>query len=182
MTNDDVARWLGVQLFDGATGDGPTGDGPTGDGPTGPEARLYGLTMLDDLAIVEGRSGGARFVAVAEGDPYALLAGPAHLARDRYDALAVVAACRVVDRSDGSSWRGRSGLVGDTARTTRDHSARKEFATGHDGGVRLVIVVSDEAAPGYWLRRAGELAGITPEDPSGDLPRALLAWRRVPST
>lgn len=217
MTNDDVARWLGLQLLDWPIGDGPRGarpaadgrpgHGPVADGPMSSEARLYGLTVLDDRAIVEGRSGGARFVAVAEGDPYALLAGPARLARTCHDALALVASGRIVERPVGAVGAvvdpqvhpraggtgverfgvgdgvGASHGRGDGGDECRGDGCRGEVQRDGGGlGVGLVIVMSTDAAPGYWLRRDGYPVGITPEDPSGDLPLALLAWRRVPST
>lgn len=74
-----IASWLAHQL-----------DLPDGGSP----ARLLGLTVIDREAVAAGKPGGLRFIAVAEGDPYELLAGPAVLVRDRFDALALVATGR----------------------------------------------------------------------------------------
>jgi hypothetical protein len=77
MTNSLLARWFGRQLSDWL--------------PHPEIARLYGLTVNDPELIREGRDGAARFIAIADGDPYELLAGPAQAAGESYDALALVA-------------------------------------------------------------------------------------------
>ena len=77
MTNTLLARWFGRQLADWL--------------PHPEMARLYGLTINDADLVRDGRDGAARFIAIADGDPYELLEGPARLVADNYDAIALVA-------------------------------------------------------------------------------------------
>ncbi len=77
MTHAHLARWLGRQLAEWS--------------PCPPAARLYGVTVNDPEGVADDRPGAARFIAVADGDPYELLAlaGPGTV--EQYDALGLVA-------------------------------------------------------------------------------------------
>ncbi len=120
-THASLARWFGQQLADWL--------------PHPDTARLYGLTINDDALVRQGRDGAARFIAIADGDPYELLAGPAPLVADNYDALALVAL----------GW------------VHRHHSTGKSLTT-----VVVVTVMSDQADPAYyvWNPATGERAEV----------------------
>ena len=119
MTNTLLARWFGQQLADWA--------------PHPDIARLYGLTINDLELIRDGRDGGARFITIGDGDPYDLLAGPARLAADRYDAIALVAI----------GWVHRQTTTG------------KQLTT-----VVVVTVMSDDAEPAFYVWDAATGEGL----------------------
>ncbi len=140
MTNAHLARWLGRQLADPMPQLNP--------------ARLFGLVVNDPAMLGSSTAGGGaagavRFIAIADGDPYVLLAGPAAIAAGRYDALALVA-------------------IGSVSSRHIDHLGRS-----HPRTVAIVVALSLGAEPGYyvWDVDSGEVIdGIAA---AGDLPAAV---------
>jgi hypothetical protein len=132
MIHTPLARWFGHQLADWA--------------PHSEVARLYGITVNDPDLVASGVAGGARFIAIADGDPYDLLDGPSALSIDRYDALALVAL----------GWAHRQG-------------ADRSTLTA----VMVVSVFGPGESAAFYVRDPATGQEIAVQDPLGDLPFAV---------